>query len=208
MTASLPVRRRAPPNRRGSSGTMSTSCCTSSHPRPASTTGSRISGTTSRTRRPKRPRPNRTCLLIRQQFVRGDGYRESMLTTNQKGTLAEAKLLAAAMENGVGVAHPFDDERYDLILDLRPHLVRVQCKWARRIGDVISVRLYTSRRGPDGMINRPYSLGEFDAFGVYSPDTASCYLLPASEFVAQRQVYLRLSPTQNNQNTGVRWARD
>ena len=112
------------------------------------------------------------------------------------------------MENGVGVARPFDDERYDLILDLRPRLVRVQCKWACRIGDVISVRLYISRRGPDGMINRRYSPGEFDAFGVYSPDTASCYLLPASEFVAQRQVYLRLSPTQNNQNTGVRWARD
>ena len=69
-----------------------------------------------------------------------------MLTTNQKGALAEVKIAAAAIELGLGVARPLDDERYDLILDLRPTLLRVQCKWARRIGDVVSARLYTSRR--------------------------------------------------------------
>jgi hypothetical protein len=131
-----------------------------------------------------------------------------VLTTNQKGALAEAKILSAAIEHGAGVARPFDDERYDLILDLRPRLVRVQCKWAGRVGDVLSVRLYTSRRGPQGLINRRYSLGEFDAFGVYSPDTDRCYLLPAVQFVSRRQVYLRLSPTQNNQAIGIRWAQD
>jgi hypothetical protein len=131
-----------------------------------------------------------------------------VLTTNQKGALAEAKIAAAAIEYGAGIAWPFDDERYDLIFDLRPRLVRVQCKWACRVGDVLSVRLYTSRRGREGMINRRYVLGEFDAFGVYSPDTEECYLLPARQFVSQRQVYLRLSPTQNNQAAGVRWAQD
>jgi len=54
-----------------------------------------------------------------------------MLTTNQKGTLAEAKIAARAIELGVGVARTFDDERYDLIFDLRPVLLRVQCKWSR-----------------------------------------------------------------------------
>jgi hypothetical protein len=130
----------------------------------------------------------------------------SVLTTNQKGAIAEAKFAAVAFEFGLGVSRPLDDERYDLILDLRPELVRVQCKWAHQSRDVISARLYTSRRGPEGLINKRYNPGEFDAFGLYCPDTTKCYLLPASDFVSQRQVYLRLAPSRNNQSVGIRWA--
>jgi hypothetical protein len=132
----------------------------------------------------------------------------SMLTTNQKGTIAEAKFAARALELGLGVARPLDDERYDLILDLRPRLLRVQCKWSRRIGDVVAARLYTSRRGPEGLRNRRYNAGEFDSFGLYCPDNDQCYLLPADEFVVFRQVHLRLEPSRNNQALGIRWARD
>jgi hypothetical protein len=132
----------------------------------------------------------------------------SMLTTNQKGTLAEAKFAACALELGLGVARPFDDERYDLTLDLRPRLLRVQCKWSRKVGDVIAGRLYTSRRGPDGLLNRRYAAGEFDSFGLYCADNDKCYLLPADDFVAFRQVHLRLTPCRNNQILGIRWARD
>jgi PD-(D/E)XK endonuclease len=92
-----------------------------------------------------------------------------VLTTNQKGTLAEAKIAALAIELGLGVSRPLDDERYDLILDLRPALVRVQCKWAARVGDVVSARLYTTRRGPEGLRNRRYSVGEFDVFRLVLP---------------------------------------
>ena len=131
-----------------------------------------------------------------------------MLTTNQKGVLAEAKIVACAVEHGLGVSRPFDDERYDLILDLRPALLRVQCKWAGRLGDVISGRLYTSRRGPHGLVNRRYAVGEFDAFALYCPAVDRCYLLPAEEFVARRQVNLRLAPSRNNQAVGIRWAHE
>jgi hypothetical protein len=130
-----------------------------------------------------------------------------VLTTNQKGVLAEVKIAAAAAELGLGVAQPLGDERYDLILDLRPALLRVQCKWARRIGDVVSARLYTSRRGPDGLINTRYRSGEFDAFALYCPDVERCYLLPSDDVVVQRQVNLRLVPSRNNQLLGIRWAR-
>jgi hypothetical protein len=131
----------------------------------------------------------------------------SVLTTNQKGTLAEAKIAARAVELGLGVSRPMDDERYDLILDLRPVLLRIQCKWVVRVGDIVIARLYTSRRGAEGLINRRYDLGEFDAFGLYCQDTEQCYLLPADEVVAHRQVHLRLLPSRNNQLLGIRWAR-
>lgn len=115
--------------------------------------------------------------------------------------------MAAALEHGVGVSIPLDDERYDLILDLRPRLLRVQCKWAVRVNGVVSVRLYTSRRAKEGMVSRRYADGELDAFAAFCADTDACYLLPAEEFVAFRQAHLRLAPPRNNQLLGIRWAR-
>ena len=68
------------------------------------------------------------------------------LTTNQKGALAEAAVIKAAVEAHVGVLLPLSVERYDLVLDLRPRLLRVQCKWAVREGTVVVIRCATSRR--------------------------------------------------------------
>jgi len=51
-----------------------------------------------------------------------------MLTTNQKGAVAETAIAHEAIKLGIGVYRPLCDERYDLIFDLGPTLVRVQCK--------------------------------------------------------------------------------
>jgi hypothetical protein len=55
-----------------------------------------------------------------------------MLSTDQKGAIAEAAIAFAATKLGVGVFKPLTVEPYDLIFDLRPRLIRVQCKWAIR----------------------------------------------------------------------------
>jgi PD-(D/E)XK nuclease superfamily protein len=130
-----------------------------------------------------------------------------VLTTNQKGLLAEATVIRECVKLGVGVARPLDDERYDLILDLRPRLLRVQCKWATQYDDVMVVRLYSSRRGPNGSINRAYGADEVDAFAVYCQGTDTCYFL-GPEFAGSTQVLLRLAPTRNNQRQRIRWASD
>jgi hypothetical protein len=92
-----------------------------------------------------------------------------VLTPDQKGAIAESAILKAAVQLGIGVFLPFGDERYDLVFDVRPALVRVQCKWARRIGDVVAVRCYSSRRSAAGFVKRGYDHGEVDAFAVYCP---------------------------------------
>jgi PD-(D/E)XK endonuclease len=132
----------------------------------------------------------------------------SVLTTNQKGAIAEAKIIAAAVAAHIGVARLVHDQRYDLIFDIEASLFRVQCKWARRVGDVVLARLYTSRRARNGMVVRRYEAGEVDVFGLYCSDNDTCYLLPADEVIQHRNVHLRLAPSRNNQGVGVRWARD
>ncbi len=132
----------------------------------------------------------------------------NQLTTDQKGALAEQAIALAALRAGVGVFRPLGDERYDLIFDLRPRLYRVQCKWAARIGDVVVIRTRTARRARSGLVYRYYEPGEIDAVAAYCLDTDRCYLLPHALSVGRAAVQLRLAPARNNQQTGVRWARD
>jgi hypothetical protein len=67
------------------------------------------------------------------------------MTPDQKGSIAEAAIVCAAIRLGIGVSRPVSPQRYDLVFDLGS-LVRVQCKWAVRIDDVVTFRCYSCRR--------------------------------------------------------------
>jgi PD-(D/E)XK endonuclease len=128
-------------------------------------------------------------------------------TPTQKGNIAEAKLAAAAIELDIGVSRPLcEGQRYDLIFDLHPQLLRVQCKWAARKGDVVVVRIRTSRYTPNGYVRTTYDASEVDAIGVYCPELEACYLLPIAEFDGQGYAHLRLSRTRNKQRGAIRMA--
>jgi PD-(D/E)XK endonuclease len=128
------------------------------------------------------------------------------LTTNQKGLVAETAIIHEAVRLGICVSQPLDDERYDLIFDLPRGLVRVQCKWARRLGDVIVVRCYSARRTVHGLRRRVYTGEETDVIAAYCPDVSTCYLLPVNLFSGRTQIHLRLEPSLNNQAEGIHWA--
>jgi hypothetical protein len=131
-----------------------------------------------------------------------------VLTTNQKGAIAEMKIAAIAIDVGVGVCLPVADEAYDLILDVGHSLLRVQCKWAARIGETVLIRCRRCRRGPQGLIHRSYASGEIDAVAAYCRELDQAYLLPVEMSVERAAVQLRLTPTRNNQKMGIHWARD
>jgi hypothetical protein len=131
-----------------------------------------------------------------------------VLTTNQKGAIAEAAIAKSALELGIGVYAAHGDERADFIFDLCGRLLRVQVKWAPCDGTVIYARLYSSRRARSGLVRRLYAPGEVDVFALYCPHTDACYWLPAKEFDGRTQVLLRLDRTRNNQQQGVNWASD
>ena len=126
-----------------------------------------------------------------------------MLTTNQKGAVAELAVALEAVRLGIGVYVPFGDERCDLIFDLRPRLVRVQCKWASRNGDVVAARLYSARRAREGLRRHFYAPDEIDAFAAYCLDNGRCYYFERSEVGSLTEMRLRLGPTRNNQAKGI-----
>jgi PD-(D/E)XK endonuclease len=72
-----------------------------------------------------------------------------MLTPSMKGGIAELAIAAEAVKLGVFVLRPVvEGHRYDLMFDVDGLLLRVQCKWACRKGDVVVVNLRTSRLTP------------------------------------------------------------
>jgi hypothetical protein len=133
----------------------------------------------------------------------------NQLTPSQKGAAAEAAISAAAIQLGLTVLRPLcEGRRYDLVIDLEPELLRIQCKMARRVSGVLSVCLQTCRYTPAGYISTSYTVDEVDAIAAYSPDLRRSFLIPIREAADRRSFYLRVDPTRNNQAKGIRWARD
>jgi hypothetical protein len=132
------------------------------------------------------------------------------LTPSQKGAAAEAAITADVIQLGFTVLRPLcEGRRYDLIVDLEPALLRVQCKLARRVGGALSISLQTCRYTPGaGYIRSSYSPAEIDAIAAYSPDLDKTYLLLIEDLPGRRALHLRVSPTGNKQARGINWARD
>jgi PD-(D/E)XK endonuclease len=132
-----------------------------------------------------------------------------VLTTDQKGNIAELAIALAAIKLGLDVYWPLGEGgRCDLILEARGRLNRVQCKWAPRQGEVVVVRCYSSRRNSDGLVRRKYVEGEIDAYAAYCEELDRCFFLPYGEFVGRTEIQLRLNDTKNNQKRGINWADD
>jgi hypothetical protein len=132
-----------------------------------------------------------------------------MLTPGRKGAIAETAFAAHATRLGLEVYRPVaEGGRADLAVGLGGRLLRVQCKWGRRTGGVISVNLHTFRRTKDGYVRTVYTADEVDAIGVYCAALDRCYLLPISLLDSRRGVHLRVDPSRNNQRALVNWACD
>jgi prevent-host-death family protein len=128
---------------------------------------------------------------------------------NHKGAVAEAKIAAAAIELGVAVLKPLSEHgRYDLVFDLGHRLLRVQCKWAKRKGDVVAIQVGGNYLSPRGYVRSTYAPDEVDAIAAYCGDLGECYLLPIELVTGQYTLHMRLAAPKNGQRAALHWATD
>src|SRR2546423_9078223 len=131
------------------------------------------------------------------------------MTTDQKGTIAETSIIAAAAKLGVGVLKPISDGlRYDLVFEVAFRLIRVQCKWAQLRGAVVVVPLRSCRRTREGYLRRSYTVDDADAVVGYCADLERCFWIPIEVIADRPQIMLRLEPARNNQRLRINWAED
>jgi prevent-host-death family protein len=121
-------------------------------------------------------------------------------STNHKGAVAEAMIAAHAIRLGIDVLKPVAEHgRYDLLFNLPGRAVRVQCKWAPLENGTVLLRVYSCRRGPEGLRRTSYTADEIDAVAGYCPQLDHCYLVPMEEVGDRSVMHLRVAPARNNQ---------
>jgi PD-(D/E)XK endonuclease len=127
-----------------------------------------------------------------------------VLSSNQKGAIAETAIAHEAVRLGLEVYRPIaEGGRFDLIFAFPDgSLARVQCKWATVSRGAIGIRCYSSRRARDGLRTRPYTASEIDALAAYCPQNRRCYYLPIELVLGRRLVSLRLEPARTIRPTG------
>ena len=140
--------------------------------------------------------------------------------TSGRGLEAYTAILYALVSKGEEVLIPWADHlRYDLAIveyeceiinAKKPYLCRIQCKKARLTedGSCIIFNAFNTIPGESGRraAVKGYR-GEIEFFGVFSPDTGKCYLVPV-DAVPIGGARLRITKSRNNQEKGVRWAKD
>jgi PD-(D/E)XK endonuclease len=132
-----------------------------------------------------------------------------MMSSNQKGAIAETWIAAEALELGCTVYRPTSEGcRYDLIIDSSGRLLRVQCKWASLKGAIAVVYTITSRLTPHGYVRTTYQPAEIDGIAAYCHALKRCFWLPIEEVAGKSVVHLRLQPARNGQQAGLTWADD
>lgn len=130
-----------------------------------------------------------------------------MLTSNEKGNIAEMAIALEAMRLGIEVLKPVAEHcRYDLAFDIGDRIVRVQCKWARVIGDVVSAHLVSFRQTSRGPVRTTYSTNDVDGVALYCDELNEVYLLPVQVIDGRSAVQLRLRQPKNAQRAAINWA--
>jgi prevent-host-death family protein len=132
-----------------------------------------------------------------------------VLSTNEKGGIAETAIAAAATKLGVSVLRPIVEHgRYDLAFEIGERLLRVQCKWGQLddTGAVVRVALKSNRLTPAGYVQRAYTADEIDLVAVYCAQLDRCYLLPIELVAGRRAVHLRVTPPLNGQRACIQLA--
>ena len=120
-------------------------------------------------------------------------------------------IAADLIRRGYRIAIPYgEDSNFDLILCRDEQLERVQCKYTRSDGIVITVRT-RSHSLTNGRVRatKRYTASMIEWLAVYDATTERCYYVPATELgEGMNMMHLRLVATRNNQRSRIRMASD
>jgi PD-(D/E)XK endonuclease len=116
-------------------------------------------------------------------------------------------IAADLIRRGYKIAIPYgEDWDFDMIVCRDERLERVQCKYSRSDGTVITARPRSSSltNGKVKAVKR-YTAAMIDWLAVYDATSGRCYYVPAAELGdGMSTMHLRLTPARNNQRRRIR----
>lgn len=91
------------------------------------------------------------------------------------GELCEMEFALQAMRRGLIVSRPYNETRYDLLVDNKKQVFKIQVKGTRSNGVMVS---YGSSK------KKLYSQCQIDFFAIYLFNFSSWYLIPVKEITS------------------------
>ena len=128
----------------------------------------------------------------------------------QKGNIGEAKCLAKMVELGIPVAIPFgDNERYDLIIEDKGQLKKIQVKYSSQQDSPGSV-IFKTASSTNHTTNKHCDTYEndVDGFLLYNGITDEVYYLPIETIGAKKTITIRIEPSKNGQTKNCLMSQD
>ena len=127
--------------------------------------------------------------------------------TKDKGSLAEAFVIADLVQKGYKIALPIGENvPFDLIAicpDYR--LVKIQIKYRKLARNgTVSVKLASIWKNSNVTRVVDYDLDVIDYFAVYCPEANAVAYVPSRELKRCKVFARRLEPSRNNQKSRVR----
>ncbi len=131
--------------------------------------------------------------------------------TQKTGDISEYAAITRLLECGFTVLQPVGQmHRYDLVIeDENGKFLRVQVKtgWLNEDKSVIEFATASSYNHTAKQKGWRHYRGQCDYFAVYCEELKKVYFISVDD-VGITQAQLRLTPTKNNQDKHVRWAKD
>ena len=128
--------------------------------------------------------------------------------TKRIGNIGEQVIITELLQYpDIIVSKPItDNEPYDIIIDYKGVLYRVQIKTTEFVKDN-TMRFCTSITNPFKRTNKKYTDQDIDMFMLYCLENKYCGLLLISEYITKDTV-LRINPTISGQVKGIKYAED
>ena len=127
------------------------------------------------------------------------------MTSKKKGSACVGAVIGKLLKSGHVVLLPLgDNERYDLVTEDNGNFQRIQCKLGKLIAGAVRFRTCSTNLEKGKWKQVGYK-GQIEKFGVYCPDLDSVYLIPVED-VPDREACLRVEPSGNRQEKGIREA--
>lgn len=131
------------------------------------------------------------------------------MNTHDSGNIGEIKVMLEAARRGYIVSVPHGhNSRYDLIIDRRNVLLRVQVKTVQSDGLVVKMLGRSVGKLDGNLITKTYTADEIDAIAVYDITTDMLAFVPIMLMTSLHEFTLRIAPTANNQKAGINWFSD
>lgn len=125
-----------------------------------------------------------------------------MLDSKQKGNLTELQCLVEFAKLGIKTSIPYGENcRYDFIIDVNGHLLKVQSKTSHKLdnGEGFEFKCESVVSTTTRTTSTKYSLNDIDFFATIDND--KCYLIPVAECGCRKT--LRYIYPKNGQKKGI-----